>query len=46
MIKRVYDGNLDTPMCEECNQEMHYGEGHEGNKLVAYLPLRRLRMEC
>ena len=36
MLKTPYMGDFTAPMCEECNVEMNYGEGQEGNKIVAY----------
>jgi hypothetical protein len=36
LTKAVYKGNLDAPFCEECDVEMHYGEGQDGGRLVQY----------
>ena len=37
MVNMVFDGSLESPMCEECNLEMLYGEGYDGNgSLVGY----------
>jgi hypothetical protein len=36
VTKAVYTGNLDAPFCEECDEEMNYGEGFEGDRLVQY----------
>ena len=36
LTKMVYMGDLDAPFCEECDCEMNYGEGYEGDKLVRY----------
>ena len=36
MLKTPYMGDFTAPMCEECNEEMNYGEGYEGDTLVAY----------
>ena len=34
--KEVFNGDLNAPMCEECDVEMNYGEGYEGDTLVQY----------
>jgi NDP-sugar pyrophosphorylase family protein len=35
LFKEVYKGDF-APICEECDEEMHYGEGWEGDREVAY----------
>lgn len=34
--KAVYMGDMSAPFCQECDTEMSYGEGYEGDKLVGY----------
>jgi hypothetical protein len=36
MIKEPYMGDFRAPMCEECNEEMNYGEGYVRGVLVEY----------
>jgi hypothetical protein len=36
LTKEVYMGDLNVPFCEECDVEMHEGEGLDGNKRVRY----------
>jgi hypothetical protein len=36
LTKEVYKGDTDVPFCQECDVEMHYGEGWEGDKEVSY----------
>jgi hypothetical protein len=35
LFGKVYDGDF-PPMCSECDIEMSYGSGYEGDKLVEY----------
>ena len=35
LFNEVYAGDF-APICEECDEEMNYGEGTEGGKLVRY----------
>jgi hypothetical protein len=36
MLKEPYMGDFQAPMCEECNEEMNYGQGEVRGVLVEY----------